>query len=230
MRFITLIASVVALAGAASAQYHTIDFSDQFNDVRSTLVNGSTMPFGPQMFSHGSNLVPVEMSSTGGSGLWSWAASTAAGGSSNPVSLDVPVNLHGVVTVFTLINTYWGNHNPNGLASVTFNATGGLSQTFVLVGGVDIRDYNQNPSYTNTINGTTSQQVFDNGLNQRLDMQRYDLDAAFAHETLTSIVVSDYGAQGVQRVFVTGITAMVPAPAALPLLAAAGVLSTRRRR
>ncbi|MCL4221630.1 MAG: hypothetical protein KJZ65_09685 [Phycisphaerales bacterium] len=230
MRLLTSIASVAAMAGAASAQYFTIDFSNQFNDIRNTLVNGFTMPFGPQMFTHGSNLVPVAMSTTGESGFWSWSGYAAAGGTDNPVSLDVPVNLHGVVSVFTLINTYWGNPDSNGLASVTFNATGGLSQTFVLVGGVHIRDYNQNPMYTNTINGTTTQQVFDNGRNQRLDMQRFDLDAAFAHETLTSIVISDYGANNVQRVIVTGITAMVPAPAALPLLAGAGVLGARRRR
>jgi MYXO-CTERM domain-containing protein len=67
-------------------------------------------------------------------------------------------------------------------------------------------------------------------MGQWLDMQRFDLDAAFAGQTLTSIVFTDNGMNGVQRLNLFGITAVVPGPGALALLGALGLSASRRRR
>lgn len=222
------------LAGSASlscAQYVSVDLTNQFNDYRSTLYRGTSMAYGPQVFAHGNDLVPVNLGGgVDGNDLWSWCAAPQSNGPSGTVNLVVPVAIHGPSTVFTMMNTLWGNANPNGLLSVTFRAGDGLEQTFVLVGGVDIRDYNSTTLYTDTINGTSTQMVFENGRGQRLDMQRFDLDPAFGERTLTSISFSDYGEVGVQRMFLTGITAMVPAPGAASLLGLAGFGAFRRQR
>lgn len=218
-----------ALTAGAHAQYIPVDFSAQFNDVRSTLFNGGTAPFGVQNFTHNADIVPVNMGGgASGSGLWSWSAAAAA--SSGTATLVVPVNIANVQSVFTMINSYWGNANPNGLLTVTFNATGGVSQSFILVGGVDLRDYNQNPSFTNTINNTSTRNVWSNTTDQRLDMQRFDLSPAFAGQTLLNITFNDTGATNVQRMFLTGVTVLIPAPSALGMLALGGLIVSRRRR
>lgn len=146
--------------------------------------------------------------------------------------LTITTSMYGVTEVYTLLNTLWGEAGTNKL-SVTFNATGGVTQTFQLVGDVDIRDYLQN-TYTNAINGTTTQNVFNNGA-RRLDRQTFSLDAAFATQTLTSIVFTDTGATGVQRGALTAVTLSggVPEPASWAMMivgfgAAGGMIRLRK--
>ncbi len=101
----------------------------------------------------------------------------------------------------------------------------------VLVGHSDIRDYNQY-TWTNTINDTTTKEVFSNGAGQRLDMQSYALPGAFASETLTSIVLDDTGANNFQRILVAGLTVKtIPAPglAGMSLIGAVTLAGRRRR-
>ena len=131
--------------------------------------------------------------------------------------LIITTSAYGVTAVYTLLNTLWGQSGPSTL-SVTFNATGGVSQTFELVGNADIRDYYQN-TYTNSINGTTTQNVFNNGP-RRLDRQTFALDGAFATQTLTSIVFTDTGGTGFQRGALTAVTLSggVPEPAAWAMM------------
>ncbi|MBL0869651.1 MAG: hypothetical protein IBJ18_03640 [Phycisphaerales bacterium] len=230
-RLVSALAVSAALSAGAYAQYIPVDFSAQFNDTRATLINGGGAPFGPQVFTHNTDLVPVNMGGgVDGSGPWSWAAASGLIGPGGVVTLVVPVNISNVQSVFTIINSYWGNANPEGLITVTFNATGGVSQTFTLVGGVDLRDYNQNPSYTNTINNTSTRNVWSNTAGQRLDMQRFDLGPAFAGQTLQNITFNDFGATNFQRMFLTGVTVLVPTPGTLGMLALGGLMVSRRRR
>ncbi|CAN5805436.1 hypothetical protein BH11PLA1_BH11PLA1_17690 [soil metagenome] len=216
--------AVSAAAMSASAQYTTLDFSSQFNLTRNN--DFAVFPTGAQTFSG----VPFAMG--GGpdvNTLWGWASSTAVTG--GPATLTVPVNVFGVTEVYSLMNTFWGTTTP-GLLSVTFNATNGVTQTFNLTGNSDVRDYLNNV-FTNSINNTTTINIFSSGAT-RLDMQRFTLNPAFANETLLSVSVLDGGANGVQRVFVTGLTVnVVPAPGApgaLAGLAALGLAAARRRR
>jgi MYXO-CTERM domain-containing protein len=100
-----------------------------------------------------------------------------------------------------------------------------------LIGNADIRDHNAN-AYTNLINGTTTINVFDNGVGQRVDRQVFALPASFATDTLLSVRFDDYGADNVQRIFVAGLTLeqAVPAPGAGPVLAGLLALTALRRR
>lgn len=62
-------------------------------------------------------------------------------------------------------------------------------------GNVSIRDYN-NDGNTNVIDNTSTIQVWDNGLGQRLDRQEYLLPPEFATQTLTSVTITDTGNEG----------------------------------
>ena len=141
----------------------------------------------------------------GGANIWS---ATYASGTGNR-SLDIAVGAYGVKTVSTLINSQWGESGSGTLASITFIGSAGTQHTVNLDGNVHIRDYLWN-QYTNNINGTTVSNVFTAGSGignkVRLDMQTFTLPAAFANQTLTTIRLTDSGANGTQRVFISGVT------------------------
>jgi hypothetical protein len=69
---------------------------------------------------------------------------------------------------------------------ITFTGSNGATATQPLVGGVNVRDYN-NDGGQNTINNTSTIQAWTNGEGQRLDRQEYILPAAFARQVLTSV-------------------------------------------
>ena len=145
----------------------------------------------------------------GGTNVWSGGAAIGP----NPRSLDVSVNAAGATRVHTLINTLWGERSPGAMASITFYGSAGTTYTVLLDGNVHIRDYLWN-SWTNSINGTSTVNVFQAGSGQgiratnqvRLDMQTFILPAAFASQTLTRIRIEDFGASNLQRLVVSGIT------------------------
>ena len=159
---------------------------------------------------------------------------------SNPRSISIDVGLFGASKVHTLINTYWGSAN-TALVQLNFHGSAGGQHavyTVDLVGNHDIRDFNQG-TYTNQINGTTTIQVFYDptgsyGTPDRLDKQEIALPASFHTMTLDRIDMLDWGLQGTQRAWLAGLTVeLVPEPASLSLLAAAGlvpILSKIRRR
>lgn len=201
-RMFALLAGFGVCVHGAQAQYVTVDFSPQFNMSRgyALLGNGATFPYGDQTY----NGVPMALG--GGPDVntpWAWTAQEVSG--NNPHVLTVAVGAYGVTRGYSLMNTLWGQSGPNSYLSIQFNATGGVTQTFNLVGNEDVRDYNQY-IWTNSINGTSTIQVWNNGLGQRLDMQTYVLDSAFANQTLTSIVVTDTGNGNFQRSLLAGLT------------------------
>lgn len=145
----------------------------------------------------------------GGNNVWTGAAATGA----NPRVLDVAVNASGVTKVHTLINTLWGERDAGARASITFYGSAGTVYTVELDGNNHIRDYLWN-TWTNTINGTSTVNVFTAGSGQgigstnqvRLDMQTFTLPAAFASQALTKIRITDWGGSNYQRLIVSGIT------------------------
>lgn len=222
-------ALVAGACATAHAQYVTLDFSSQFNVSRTgaLLLNGPTYPFGAQTlggvdFAMGGSADP--------NALWAWGSllnqdGSVAGGTR---TLEIDVNVFGVREAYTLINTHWGQSGPNSYLSVTFIGDS-TTEEFQLVGNTDIRDYNQF-NWTNTINGTTTREVWSNGRGQRLDMQTFALDESFATQTLRKIRIIDTGAWDFQRAFVAGATVFVPSPGAAALLGLAGLTAMRRRR
>jgi hypothetical protein len=152
------------------------------------IINGSTFPTGTQNFGGVPFAIPAGPNNY-------WAAGAAAGFGPGTVSLTIPVGVFGVTSVFTLLNTMWGWAGPQAYLFITFNGSNGATETVPLVGNVNVRDYN-NDGNTNTINNTSTIQVWDNGLGQRLDRQEYILPPAFASQALASITITDTGTEG----------------------------------
>jgi alpha-tubulin suppressor-like RCC1 family protein len=98
----------------------------------------------------------------------------------------------------------------------TFNFSDGSSYSKELTNNVDLRDYNIPSSFANSINGTTTQNVFASG-NYHLDRQWIDFSAAgHGGKNLVSFTVTDRGAWGSSRIFLAAATAQVGAPGQIP--------------
>jgi hypothetical protein len=199
------------------------------------LLDGSTFPTGSQPFGGVPFNIPV-------SGNNVWSADVATGGvlNSGTASVTVPIDVYGATTAYTLINNEWGQPGLPALASVTFTGSEGATLTIDLEGGYDIRDYNNN-TWTNQAPAPTTEQIWQNGLGQRLDMQTIDLQGLFLNQELVSMTLTDWGNHVsvsnlvdpetiAQRTFLSGLTVdTVPEPGTILLLAAGLALLTWRR-
>lgn len=247
-RGILILATVTLLLGG-SEQLHAgiftqVDFSNQANF---TWGGTDVIPAPGEPTTVHLPGAPVGVTTLGGipfniitnaNGKEAWAAATAAAGGDSVVNITMSVNIVGATDVYTLINTWWGQPGTN--ASLVFTGSGGANYTKDLYGDVDIRDYNQ-AGWTNSINGSTTTQVFDGvsnwGAQGRLDMQHIVLPTEFASQTLTSIQLVDAGRNAFQRTVLDGVTVFseaqsVPEPGSLTLfgLGALGLAIARRRR
>jgi hypothetical protein len=189
--------AVISLAAAASmrAGEIPIDLSALANEPWTyvgpddfIIINGSTFPIGSQNFGGVPFAIPDGPNNY-------WAGAAAANFGPGAVSLTVPVGVFGVTAVFTVLNTMWGWAGPTPYLFITFTGSKGATWTVGLVGNVKVRDYNQDGN-TNTIDNTSTVQVWDNGLGQRLDRQEYILPEAFASQELTSVTITDTGDEG----------------------------------
>ena len=194
-RFAYALVAIALTAAAARAGQIPIDIGALANEPWTyvgpndfIIINGDTFPTGIQIFGGIPFAIP-----TGPNNYWAGAA--AANFGPGTVSLTIPVGVSGVTSVFTLLNTMWGFAGPHSYLSVTFQGSEGATVTQPLVGNVNVRDYN-NDDNTNTINNTTTVQVWDNGLGQRLDRQEYILPPAFANQALDSVTITDTGSEG----------------------------------
>jgi hypothetical protein len=195
-------------------------------------INGGTYPTGSPLVTLDG--VDYRLPATGNC-MWH-SANQFVGSIANPRSVTIPVNLFGIDAVYTLMGTWWGEKAAGSLANIRFNGSGGLVHALDLDGGVHIRDYNYNPTYTTSLDPAITLQVWSNGAgagSQHVDRQRFDLPAAFDMATLESIVLTDYGSDGVQRTFIAAVTLQpVPVPAAIWCLGAGvcSLLGFRRRQ
>jgi hypothetical protein len=152
------------------------------------IINGGTFPTGTQ------NLGGVPFAIPAGQNNY-WAGAAAADFGPGTVNLTIPVGVYGVTSVFTVLNSMWGWPGPKAYLFITFNGSRGATKTAELVGNVNVRDYNQDDN-TNTIDNTSTVQVWNNGMGQRLDRQEYILPAAFAGQELISVTITDTGNEG----------------------------------
>jgi hypothetical protein len=206
------------LAHAVTSPTKTIDISTIANTTwcSAGIINCSTYPFGAQTYDGIPYVIPGNAQGTANN---FWSSEVAAGGGSGTVSVTVPINVAKVKTVYTLINTLWGTTQP-GLITVTFTGSAGATWTFDPVGNVNVRDYNQNPSTTDSIvcqlpagvGKSTTINAWVNGQGQRLDEQVYELPAAFRTQTLVSMTITDSGNSGQQRSFLAAVTVSTLVP------------------
>jgi len=125
-------------------------------------------------------------------------------GSGESITLNVSVT--SATDVYTLINAYKPAPGQQ-LATIKFVGSGGASLTFPLIGGEDIRDYNNSGVWANTLtNGIAGVQAVNafacsvpstcmdaSGVagNLVIDEQHFSLGSTFAGQTLTQIVFTD---------------------------------------
>jgi len=197
--------AMLALSAAAHAGQTIIDISSLVNEPWTfvgpsacAVSNGSTFPTGYQNFGGVPLSIPSGPNNT-------WLGCAAANYGSGTVSLTIPVGISGVTSAFTLVNSMWGQYGPQSYLSITFNGSGGATYTQPLAGNVNVRDYN-NDGGDNAINNTTTVQVWDNGMNQRLDRQEYIMPASFASQVLSSVTITDTGNEGFSRAIFSGLT------------------------
>lgn len=190
---------------------------------------------------------------TSGNNSWSSHYGTTIGVRST-TAMVLPMNVYGAATVHTLINLGWGVFE-SSTVTATFIGTGGANYSVDLVTGTDVRNWLDTPYCCNSINGTTTIQVFE-GVPSipdfadsvgRIDKQAIKLPASFATETLTKFILVDNGVSGdvtntiydnseSQRSLIYGVTVeIVPEPASLSVWGVAisavlGVDYLRRRR
>ncbi len=199
-----IIAIALIAATSAIAAEVTVDISDLANALWTSpfcdngIVDASTFPSGSQTFGGVPFAIP-----TAPNNYWSGALAGNCG--SGTVNLTVQVGVYGVGSVFTLLNTFRGEAGPNAYLYITFNGSGGATSTVPLVGGVRVRNYNSG-GFPQTINGTSTIQVWTDGEGQRLDRQEYILPAEFATQTLTSVTITDTGSYDQSRAIFSGLT------------------------
>ena len=136
--------------------------------------------------------------------------------------VTIKVGAIGVKRVFTLMQAYAPNTGDD-ICSVEFFGDAGADETFRLIAGVNVRDFFES-CFSRTINNTTTRPAFefigqggaytDNTTTgprgfYDFDEQEFDLDAAFANQTLDRIKVTAYTEQGTP--ILLGVTAVTSA-------------------
>jgi hypothetical protein len=131
---------------------------------------------------------------------------TGLGSVSLPKTNSFPVNVTNAMTVYTLMNSLYGNQGfTNG--TVDFYGSQGAHASFNLVQGFNLRDYN-NDGFNNVV----SSNLMSIYRNARLDCQGWMLPTNFFSQTLTNIQVRSYGNNPHGIPFVAAITIRTRAP------------------
>lgn len=192
------IAACALFLGTMRAAKVPIDISEIATRPWTIFDRGELLPAGPQQF----NGVPFLISSGEGN---AWI-----GFGTGVQSATVDINVEGATTVYTLINTVWGQSGFSTL-SLTFEGSAGATFTKELRGNFDIRDFLSPTEFTDRINNTTTINAWmgppsDEGELHRLDQQIIELPPAFATQTLTSMTITDRGQDGSQRGILSALT------------------------
>ena len=168
---------------------------------------GTGCPFGK--FKNGN--IPFNIPYTTQNAVWE-ALSTAA---NNPNPVTVTLNLtcpNRIDTVYTLINTDYGSTSRSTL--LKFNYVGGTSQSILMYGGNQFRDWNEyggpntctSPNTSQLWSSDPSSTITGGGssTSKRMDMQKIPISSA---NKLQSITIVDSGSDlSVQRIFLTGLS------------------------
>ncbi|MEZ5016659.1 MAG: T9SS type A sorting domain-containing protein [Flavipsychrobacter sp.] len=201
------------------SQNNTFPFFDTISlaSIVNTAPNPNTPPTGNLTYAG----VPFSISAPN----TSWHSYIASGFTNIPVSasIDIPCPKQ-VDTIFTLINTGWGETKPNKVMTfIKLDFTNGMSVQVPLDGNVNIRDHRQYNNANNigsSINNgfpISTQKVWStiyNGSEYRRDMQTITIPAPYNSFFLTNVTIIDSGQTSVHRAFITGLTihAIAPAP------------------
>jgi len=242
--------SVLAVA-AATFVFSTPAHAGFTTAVISSYLNGNVTtgiqddPVGHSYGNTGTG-VPFETSAYGKDGYMGSAflAGQSSPGTSSTLAINLnALDLSGQASFYALLSNYYGTPGANEY-SVTINFTNGQSETYNSIGGVDTRDYNENPATSNTIANTTTEWWTNEAMNgpsgyQRLDVREFTINPEYQDNTISSFTITQL--DWADPAFLSGLTfstdpaslsQSVPEPASLALFAlgAMGVGVARRRR
>lgn len=203
-------AFTLTVVGTALAQGPTrdvrLDFADQYN------INSPYAPIGPLGEFVSPQGVGFDLGTDELLFMWSgdWTDRTTC---CAIAELSINANQFGAQTVFMLINTAWGQTGPDSYIRIEFFGSDGAYHSHDLVGNVDVRDW-RNTLWTNQLDpdGITENAwsaAHPTWGQVRIDMQRFDLPAEFANQTLDRILVTDTGRRDFQRALVMAATVRV---------------------
>ena len=144
---------------------------------------------------------------------------------------SIAIGLFGVTSTYTLINSAFGMCGTN-VGELDFIGSSNTF-TYTLTEGTNIRDH-FNGNSCNKVTNVASTASFGGGADV-LDMQRIDLPAGFATDTLQRLDFKTFGQDGRGSPFLAGatvVTSATPEPATWSLTAATalGMLLARRKR
>lgn len=230
MKSVWLLCGALSMSGLsapamAATTFTTVDLSAAANRSWVSDWGVPSFPQGAQMDNGTPFVIPGDASGARYASVYGTVAGSASG------TFSIATDIAHATTAYSLINTIWGQAQ-RGLIYIKFVGADGSSQQFNLLGGSDVRDFN-NFIYTNTINNNdapsitaTNALTVDNG-QHRLDEQTFQLDPLFLTNNIVKVVVTDNGADGFSRAALSGLTfgsasvgGTVPEPASWALMLA----------
>lgn len=202
MRLTQMIGLSLLLSVAHSqTQFITTDLTPYASlDIR-TLTNGDLYPSGGQTLSVGG--VPMYVAAA--SELPESLIVVYVGNDGVFRSYDIPVNVRGARTVYTLINNLYGVCDVE-LGKVEIFGQNGSYASLTLVEGNNIRDHYQG-IFCNTLSDTSVFPLeFGEDRSVRLDRQKIELPESFLEDTITFVRFSGQGRYPEGAVFLAALT------------------------
>jgi hypothetical protein len=239
-----LISTVAASIGASGARAGFIEANISGYLNGNIGINPQDFPVGLYDGNTGTG-IPFHTYSFGNNGYMGAAflAGQTSPGTSSTLTVDLSSqDISGQASFYALLNNYYGTPGADEY-TVTINFAGGQSESYSAFGGVNTRDFNENPATDNTIAATTTnwwtnEAALGPSSYQRLDVREFLIDPTYQSSQIESFAITQLDAN--DPAFLSGLTFsdqtdvdfQVPEPASLALFgtAIAGIVASRRRR
>lgn len=205
---ISLLLPFLPVHTAHGAAFTTLDFTSQMNLNLQT--KNALYPSGEFLTRFA---VPFAIPTTGNNTWGAGNGITGAVGNDGLWSLEVPVNLAHVSSIYTLAGTDWGFDVAQRL-SITAFFDSGQQVVWNLIDGQHLRDWNLFPVFSTTIDHTSTNEVFRvspplpvyDGNPDVLDMQTLKVPDFLQSATLSKLRFVDDRISFGHSAFISGIT------------------------